>query len=712
MSYNLLTEFDVFKRMPKVFAQVFRIRFSGYLVILFSLALLLAACAQTSAQKASTTSTTSTTRVAAQSTSFSGAGCAHAVYDVGNGYQIVESMNGAVSACLRVGALSQGNYHVSLYDIPLKSAIIGNKTGITTTFLASTSDKAKLSLSPSSGGPGTVVQITGTFASPLSRELKHANLCWDGCRNGLSYDGVSLKWLSKTEFQTHMTVPAAPWFNGSKMQLLKSGNYSIGIQCLSHVRGCGLTGSQGSADFTLKTAGSRLFWCKSSTGCAELSASPSVSYPGDVVKITGHVPIVSVIGTHSPQLFELKVIKGAPSGPQVVEKSISNAKESTFGIYLGHAALNVRAPKSFASLGRVTPKFVTNSGLAQISLNPLDHGQVAWCSGNTMELSDSSGSTTSISTTTVNRTVSELGFIPFPNSQPNCTSIAVVGRSGTVPTIFASFVSQPSKQNPPFADVALQTTNLGKTWSHVPVPDGASIDGFGGYRIDGNTLEAIFSPIPSNGGRSVFSTPLVEATNDAGKSWDAQPLACPSYGPCVTFGPYLAGNCAGGVGVSQSVLYGLDNGKTWHKASWPSSIQTCAPAQIVAISPQKVLLLTTSSQYPLRLSSDGGKEWADVAIPNLGSNAHSLRGPGSTGFQFLPSGAILFTSQSSNGGNWMLLKSGASNWCTVSTVSAQLVIAPIAVSNGVARWVSAKVSNSGHLSHKYLNSLPLSKLRC
>ena len=682
---------------------------SRLLALIILVSATLSACGQVRAANNPTTASS----VAIQNTSFSGAGCNHAIYDVGRNYEIIQGMDGSISACLRVGALATGKYSVELYDIPLSKGQAAPSKGVVIPTSASSQPPVKITLTPGSGKPGTLAQVTGVLGSPLARQLHHANLCWDSCRGGLPYQGVTLKWISPTKFQTHLTVPDAPWLAGNpgKVVPLTSGNYSIGIQCLDTVKGCGLDGSQGSAKFHLTVGSNQTPWCKSEQNCAILSASPISAYPGDVVKITGYAPLLTVLGSNSPQLFELKVIKGSPKGPQIIQKPI--AKVGSNSIYIGHALLNILPPQSFSTLGKFQPKILANSGISQITQDPSNPAGVDWCSAGLIQLAGPNGPQT-ISTASVNSVLQQLGYTLFTNNSPNCTSLAVVGTGSIPQLIAASFEAQPKMQSPQFANVALMTKDDGKSWVPIPVPAGASMNGFGGFRQNGNSLEALFSPSLSGSSYPSGSpVPLVEATSNSGTSWNEQSLACPSSGPCVTFGPYLAGNCAGGVGVHQSVLYSSDDGKTWSTPVWPKSIQACSPAQLIELPGNKVILVTTSSQNIVRISSNGGKTWKDLAVPLPKSSQRGYGiGPGQGGFQILPDGSLLLSDQISNGYKWELLNPSADKWCTLNNVSSQFIVSSVYQIGNKLWWLSAKPTGHTFSPQSTINSISLRNIHC
>lgn len=681
-----------------------------FIVIILASAIL-SACGQAAAKNSPTTTST----VAVQNTSFSGAGCKHAIYDVGRNYEIIQGMNGSISACLRVGALASGKYSVELYDIPLLKGPTTPIKGVAIPPSTSSQPPVKIILAPVSGKPGTVVQVIGVLGSPLARQLHHANLCWDSCRGGLPYQGVTLKWLSPTKFQTHLTIPDAPWLAGipAKVTPITSGNYSIGIQCLDTAKGCGLGASQGSAKFHLTVGSNQTPWCRSDQNCAILSASPISAYPGDVVKITGFAPLLSVLGSNTPQLFEIKVIKGAPKGAQIIQKPL--AKVGINSIYMGHALLNILPPQSFSALGKFQPKVIANSGISQITQDPSNSAKVDWCSAGLIQLAGPNGPQT-IPTASVNSVLQQLGYTIFTNNSPSCTSLAVVGTGSSPQLIAASFEAQPKMQSPQFANVALMTKDGGRSWDPIPVPTGASMNGFGGFRQNGNSLEALFSPSFSGSSYpSGSSVPLVEATSNSGISWKQQSLACPSSGPCVTFGSYLAGNCAGGVGVHQSVIFSSDNGKTWSSSVWPKSIQACSPAQLVELPGNKVLLVTSSSQHIVRISSNGGKTWRDLAVPlPSGSKQWYGVGPGQGGLQILPDGSLLLSAQISNGYKWQLLNPGSEIWCSLNNVSSQFIVSSVYQFDNKLWWLAAKpTGNTNNYGlQSTINGIGLGSIHC
>ncbi|MHB8295191.1 MAG: hypothetical protein ACYDH5_11330 [Acidimicrobiales bacterium] len=606
-------------------------------------------------------------------TSFSSAGC----HSPGRAVP-EQSMNGVVSSCIRVGAVHGGTYAAVLEQV-----ISRRTTSLATNPAPSPAGKAssapaaspvRLALSPASGPPGTKVVVTGTLASPPAHRHVHANLCWDGCRLGLQYSGVLVHWASPTTFTTHLVVPAAPWIEGSppRVAALSSGTYAIGAQCLAATSGCGGNRSDGTASFHLSVPPSvGPPWCKTGASCADLHLSATSVLPGDVVKVTGFAPLVSVMGSHLPFVSQFNVVPGPVTGPEV-RFAAPNAKGAVV-IRLGHAAIAVRAPATFAGLARtapIAPGATQRDGLAPISGGPAGSGLVAWCARQAVAVTGPSGMAT-VSTRPVATVLRRLGFGPLGNGGPACTAVAPIGTShaglpavGTHPqALAAAFVGAPGGVAPPAADAALFTLDGGRSWSPVPVPPGASAATFGGFRYRGTALEALFAPKPADASAPAQRPTLVEMTTDGGRNWHSTSLACPSQGPCTSFGPYVQGNCAMN-GTGQDVLTSADGGLSWSRPAWPDLVQACAPAELVATSGSSELLLDSGSSYMLRRSTNGGRTWSYVALPPLpGQDQAAGLGPGAGGITMLPDGSILATGQRGSHHSWQLLRHGATSWC-------------------------------------------------
>ncbi|NNN18453.1 MAG: hypothetical protein HKL84_01225, partial [Acidimicrobiaceae bacterium] len=179
-----------------------------FTVLVFLSALVLAGCGLLSdsgeSLNSGTTSAISNTYVA-QQTSFAGAGCASNANSPVPSQVISQSMNGTINACIRVGDLSPGDYSVGIESFGLpKGAAAANQLQAPTG--ANDGPAVQLRLSPPSGVPGTVLTVTGELKAPLQKKIGLAQLCWDGCKAGLHYQGVSLNWVNPTQFTASIVV--------------------------------------------------------------------------------------------------------------------------------------------------------------------------------------------------------------------------------------------------------------------------------------------------------------------------------------------------------------------------------------------------------------------------------------------------------------------------------------------------------------------------
>lgn len=643
-----------------------------------------------------------------EATSFAAAGCP------GRSAEIVQDMNGAISSCLRVGNLASGSYHVVLEQMvrakPSTAGMLGPSVAV--------------HLSPAAGPPGTTVTITARLGSAPSSHPGYANACWDGCRDGLDYSGVALHWGSPTSFTTTMVVPAAPWIeaNPDRVLMPRSGSYPVGIECLGYQRGCGLDRAEGSRPFRLEAPTTGLSWCPGQRSCAQLSATPRGALPGQVVTVTGHAPLVSVIGSDHPFAFQLSVEPGVPSGPEV--RFVGVAKTAVTGVvqaHFGHARLAVHAPPTLASLASTVPRAEEVDGLSPIAAEAGDPSVVAWCAPGHVSV-DGPGGRRQVPLVGAAAVLEQEGFGLFGTTSPRCVAVTpLTDPRGGPPTVAVGFVAAPHGQAPPVADVALITTDGGSTWSPLPDPPGASPGDFGGFVTHGTTLDALFSAPPAGSEAAHPTAPLVEATDDGGVRWHPTAFSCPGTGPCVAFGAYLPGNCAMN-GSFQTLLYSTDGGRRWRTPSWPTSVDACEPATLAALSSTTELLLDPGSPYVARLSVDGGAHWQVLGIPSLpGQPRLSAFDPGDDAVLLLPDGSLLAWRNRNDPTriSWDLLAPHSTRWCSATAsvgASAQRFISmtgyPTVLGDGLWWQTQAASSDGADATAVTTHYLALSTLAC
>ncbi len=570
-----------------------------------------------------------------------------------------QTLNGRVSGCIRVGALGAGPYRVELQQVIVQTSL-GAAVHETTTVppgeVGGAGPAATLTLSPPSGTPGARVTVTGRVKTPISRRevrARYVDLCWDGCRNGLRYEGQPVRWTSPTTFRTTLEIPATPWIETDPTRVLRpaSGQFSIAVQCLVQSVGCAEY-SEGSAAFTLSVAKSPTpSWCATARSCALLTVVPRVALPGDVVRVTGEAPLVTVVGGQPFTGLGFEVTRGGPGGPEVRFGRSGYATEADFG----HGTFTVTAAPTWSSLPAATPINELQAGLPPISADPSDPSVMAWCDDGGVALSGL-GPQTQIPTASAAPVLTALGFGPFTQVPPTCATTIPEGAGTGRPTVVTVFyVSKGMEGEGPFtADVALFTTDSGQTWTAVPVPAGESPTDFGGLRVNGEEVEALF--MPEAKGLKRLTQPEAEAEDSSdGSHWQSANLQCPAEGPCVTLGSYSTVNCDM-VPTSQALLRSTDGGVSWTQVEWPNEAGACASSELVATSPTTELLIDSASVYSVTRSTDGGASWADIALPTLpdqktGTAVSALVG----GLTVLPDGSLLSITQGADAESWELL---------------------------------------------------------
>jgi len=524
----------------------------------------------------------------------------------------------------------------------------------------------RVTASPASGPPGTTVTITGTLPVALSPRPDGVSLCWDGCPGGLSYTGETLRWLSSTTFQTTMVVPEAPWVTASPARVvpLESGTYTIGVQCLQEAHACGLGGAEATTSFQLDVpAADAPGWCRTADSCAQMTVSPAHALPGQDVTVTGFAPVASIGGDGQPYAFQLLEIPTPITGPTVQFQSL--AKAGATRAFFGFGSLTVTASPTLASINTAGWRVQGTDGWQPITTNPATPSTTAWCTGGAIAI-DAAGHTSTIPTKSAQRVLTAMGFPPQTGQSPatlTCDTLALLGsQTAGAPAVVAGFGVEPPDQNPLFADVALITRDGGKTWTPLPTPPGVKADSFGGFRYQGDAVAALFSPT-GEGSQGSYPAPPVEISGDAGRTWRATKLACPTSGPCITFGSFQPGNCAKD-GAYEPVIASSDGGHHWALTSLDPNLDACWPAQLLTEADGSEVFVDSSSTFTVQRSTDDGRTWHNIAVPPVPDRQVGDGYDGAT--IALPDGPLLALGQDITR-PWMLLRPGATSWCDVRT---------------------------------------------
>lgn len=620
------------------------------------------------------------------------------------GLLLSQTSDGRVDGCLRVGDLSPGPRTVSLQDLlsfgppPRRFLPPGIKRGLRPTPPPS-EPAVSLSLSPASGGPGTVVTVTGRVGRPFHPRDSHPDLCWDGCADGLPYN-PTVRWTSSRSFRTRIIVPAAPWIEGGPAHVapLVSGDYGVAIQCVREARACSLI-TEGTATFHLHVT-RPVAWCRTQATCARLRVTPSWAFPGQVVRVTGFVPLAAGATPGAPPtLYEMSVTRRRPREPEVR----FTGRDGVRLVNVGLGALHVKAPPRYFGLA---PQGQVSDGVPQIAADPADPGTVAWCAGPTIAVSGPGG-TARIPADTARPVLQAMGFSFRDDPQPECAGVAPLATSTGAPAGLAAAFSVTQAEGPPFYLAALVTHDDGQTWTPIPVPTGSGPAGFGGFRYAGASLQAVFAQ-RGRGGSTVYpafdaTRPVAEVRGPDGQSWNQAPLGCPVAGPCVTFGPFAPGNCAMN-GTMQTLLRSTSGGRRWSSLEFPYAVQACGESELVVTSPRSELLVDSMGTYPVLRTNDAGATWQDLAIPR----------PARGNITVLPDGSLLVAHGIQYQGRWKLLRRAARRWCTVRTPGPALQrryeITPVTVIADKLWWLTGPPADPE--GAPTLDQVPLAALSC
>lgn len=625
---------------------------------------------------------------------------------------LTQAFDGRISGCVRLGPLRAGPHTLVVQEIldsgpPIKlppGKLPPGLRRIPKPTPPPSEPAVAVSLRPAAGRPGSVVTVTGRLRRPFGgRRFAAPDLCWAGCAHGLSYSGVKVHWMSSRAFRARLVVPAAPWLRNGTFQIapLASGRYSIAIQCLRNGKGCQSI-TEGAATFTLR-GGHPPAWCRTQASCAQLRVTPAHARPGELVRISGFVPLTSVIGTAEPFVDQTQTLRGRPHGARVRFRSRDGLEQVTFG----HAPLTVIAPPRYSALGDVAPIGTVSDGLAPVAADPANLSAVAWCRGTSIEV-DTGGVTTPVSTAGVGPVLQQMGFAVTASQPPECAAVAPIdSAAGTPVGLAAAFSVGLPAGVPPFYDAAVVTYDGGQTWAPVPVPAGSIAAAFGGFRYRGAAVEVVFATDRPGKSRYPVLDPIrarAEVTSPDGRSWSAAPEGCPEAGPCVTLTPFAPGNCAMD-GSEQTVVRSTDGGRRWSALEFPPWVQACGQATLVALSPRSALLVDSTSTYPVLRTTDGGLSWRDVELPPRGGNGD---------LTVLPDGSLVMSHEIQFDGPWKLLRRGARAWCALRTpgpaLQRRLQLSAPEVINGALWWLSEPADSADAVPA--ISQVPLTALSC
>ena len=186
-------------------------------------------------------------------------------------------------------------------------------------------------------------------------------------------------------------------------------------------------------------------------------------------------------------------------------------------------------------------------------------------------------------------------------------------------TVYVGFQAARGGLIPPSYDVALVTTNMGRSWRFVPPPKGYSRTDFAGFVERASGVELLYAPIYFFHLKPGQSATFVAATSSTGgRTWTDGHLRCPAGASCVIFGPEAPQGACGMSQWQQSVLVGTTyeyRGTTrWRAAGAVASVNQCSSQQLIDTVSGDEFLVDRSRPDALLYTRDG-VHWTVVTLP-------------------------------------------------------------------------------------------------
>lgn len=353
-----------------------------------------------------------------------------------------------------------------------------------------------------------------------------------------------------------------------------------------------------------------------------------------------------------------------------------------FGVSAAAATPSVAATSShsvpWASLGAVRPLLVQPSGWGSPIAAEPKSATIGWCTRKGVEISVAGGRSTLVSDGTVGRMLkrSHLALASLPGSSRDSTTCEDVALDPShQKTVYAGFQASRGGSIPPSYEVALVTTNMGKSWRYVPPPKGYTLTDFAGFVERPSGVEMLYSSTYFFPLKSGQSASFVAATSSTGgRSWTDLRLSCPDGTPCVIFGPEAPQGACGMSEWQQSVLVGATyeyRGTTrWRAAGTIISVNQCSSQQLVATASGDEFLVDRSRPNALLYTQDG-VHWTTVSLPKLdGASVGGRFAPFGQVMTLAANGALIAIAGSplATAEHLEILKPGSTAWCATSAV--------------------------------------------
>ncbi len=328
----------------------------------------------------------------------------------------------------------------------------------------------------------------------------------------------------------------------------------------------------------------------------------------------------------------------------------------------------------WSSLGRLRPTLVQPAGWGSPIAAQPSSSTFGWCTHTGVEVVSSNGGVTLVSDRSVVPMLRRDHLLLQNWNErvgASCQDVALDPRHPK--TVYASFYASQGGSIPPLYDVALVTSNLGRTWRFVPPPRGYSLIDFSGFVERPNGVDMVYE-------RSIFfplkagqSATLVAATSrTGGRSWTDIWLDCTTSSTCVIFGPQAPQGACGMSEWQQSVLVtnsgAVPTPSRWHPAGEVPAVSQCGNQQLIATTSGDEVLIDRSRANAL-LYTRNGIIWTKVLLPKIdglpvGGQVDFLGQTmtlAANGDLIAVSGTPLATSETLE-----ILTPGATTWCAAS----------------------------------------------
>jgi hypothetical protein len=352
------------------------------------------------------------------------------------------------------------------------------------------------------------------------------------------------------------------------------------------------------------------------------------------------------------------------------------------GVSVTAATPSIAATRSrsvpWASLGTVRPLLIQPSGWGSPIAAQPGSATIGWCGPKGVAISSGRGQSTLVPDVSVGKMLKSfhLALSSSPGSSRAVATCEDIALDPSHPkTVYAGFQASKGGDIPPSFEVALVTTNMGRTWRYVPPPKGYTLTDFAGFVERPSDVEMLYATnyfFPLKPGRSAAFVAVRPSTG--GRSWTDIGLSCPAGAPCVIFGPEAPQGACGMSEWQQSVLVGAlyeYRGTTrWRAAGAVRSVSQCSSQQLVATASGDEFLVDRSRPNALLFTHDGS-HWTVVSLPKIdGAPVGGRLAPLGQMMTLAANGTLIATAGSPfvTAEHLEILKAGSNAWCATRAV--------------------------------------------